>query len=68
MELVVQPITIVIFALFIAKAIVKRTWQKKFAAAALLLVGSLAVLARFSIALKENTTCTSPNVKATLVI
>ena len=64
----VVSLTIVIFALFIVKAFVRRTWQKKFAAAVLLLIGSLVVLARSLIAIGEDTTCTQPIIRATLII
>jgi hypothetical protein len=64
----VVSLTIVIFALFIVKAFVRRTWQKKFTAAVLLLIGSLVVLARSLIAIGEDTTCTQPIIRATLII
>jgi|688.fasta_scaffold1742250_1 hypothetical protein len=68
MMLVVIPITIAIFALFLVKALVRKTWQKKFTAAVFLLVGSLSVLYRFVIAYKQNINCKATNIVSSLIV
>jgi len=56
-------------ALFIVMAYVRRTWQKKFTAAVLLLIDSLVVLVRSIMTIVgEDTNCSLPIIRASLII
>jgi hypothetical protein len=66
--LFIIPIMLVIFSLFLLKAYVRQTWQKKFMAAVFLLFGGIALLTRFVVAYIRDVNCFDPVILASLAV